>query len=222
MAKAFYLPHAAKDETIELPVASILLRHAQGNVLFDTGCHPDISAGSVARLGKLGKLITPIAPAGENVLTGLKGLGLAASDIDVVICSHLHFDHCGCNQFFGRATQIVHRLELDAARAGAASIYSGYMSDDWDHPLNFDAIDGQRDLFGDGRIVLLPLPGHTPGSVGRARRARPQRAIPAGVRHGRGAGGVRSRLRAGQFVGQGGPARRATRRCGGSRPAALP
>ena len=29
-----------------------------------------------------------------------------------------------------------------------------------------DAIDGERDLFGDGRIVLVPLPGHTPGTTG--------------------------------------------------------
>ena len=27
-------------------------------------------------------------------------------------------------------------------------------------------IDGERDLFGDGRIVLIPLPGHTPGTTG--------------------------------------------------------
>ena len=29
-----------------------------------------------------------------------------------------------------------------------------------------DAIDSQRDVFSDGRIVLIPLPGHTPGSIG--------------------------------------------------------
>ena len=33
-----------------------------------------------------------------------------------------------------------------------------------------DAIDGQRDVFGDGRIILLPLPGHTPGSIGALAR----------------------------------------------------
>ena len=32
--------------------------------------------------------------------------------------------------------------------------------------MPIDAINGQRDVFGDGRIVLLPLPGHTPGSIG--------------------------------------------------------
>src|SRR5581483_10383400 len=37
---------------------------------------------------------------------------------------------------------------------------------DWDHPLPTEAIDGERDVFGDGRIVLIPLPGHTPGCMG--------------------------------------------------------
>ena len=32
--------------------------------------------------------------------------------------------------------------------------------------MTIDAIDGERDLFGDGRIVLVPLPGHTPGTIG--------------------------------------------------------
>ena len=29
-----------------------------------------------------------------------------------------------------------------------------------------EELDGERDLFGDGRIVLVPLPGHTPGTTG--------------------------------------------------------
>ena len=40
--KRIYLPDAPHGETLDVPVSSILLRHAQGNVLFDTGCHPDV------------------------------------------------------------------------------------------------------------------------------------------------------------------------------------
>ena len=40
MRKNIFLPAAERGETIELPVASALLRHSQANVLFDTGCHP--------------------------------------------------------------------------------------------------------------------------------------------------------------------------------------
>src|SRR5262249_13882812 len=42
----------------------------------------------------------------------------------------------------------------------------GYFRADWDHPMPFQAIDAAQDLFDDNRIVLLPLPGHTAGSIG--------------------------------------------------------
>jgi len=168
MRKAIYLPSAERSETFELPVPSVLLRHAQGNVLFDTGCHPSVAtspADAEARWGSLIRVMTPIMAANDNVLRGLASLGLTPNDIDVVVCSHLHPDHCGCNAFFKRATLIVHARELAAARAPGAEA-QGYLPVDWDYPLRTDAIEGERDVFGDGRIVLLPLPGHTPGTMG--------------------------------------------------------
>ncbi|HUI96976.1 MAG TPA: N-acyl homoserine lactonase family protein [Xanthobacteraceae bacterium] len=164
MRKSTFLPAADRSETIELPVPCALLRHRQGNVLFDTGCHPDVVADAAARWGGLARLMTPIMAADENLLAGLERLGLAPDDIDVVICSHLHPDHCGCNVFFRRATVIVHANELAAARAPGAEA-QGFLAAEWDHPVPIDAVAGERDVFGDGRIVLLPLPGHTPGSM---------------------------------------------------------
>jgi glyoxylase-like metal-dependent hydrolase (beta-lactamase superfamily II) len=41
----------------------------------------------------------------------------------------------------------------------------GYVAADWDHPIRTEPVSGERDLYGDGRIVLIPLPGHTPGSL---------------------------------------------------------
>jgi len=165
MRKSIYVPDADRGETIELPVISILLRHPQGNVLFDTGCHPSVPENPQARWGGLAKLMVPIMQPGEHVINGLAALGLATDDIDVVVCSHLHPDHCGCNAFFKRATFVVHAKELEAARAPDAA-GSGYLAADWDHPMALDTIAGERDLFGDGRIVLVPLPGHTPGTTG--------------------------------------------------------
>src|SRR5262249_10206249 len=104
MRKSIYLPDADRSKTIELPVSSILLRDARGNVLFDTGCHPSVVEDAPARWGGLAKLITPIMGANDNVLAGLATLGLEPGDIDLVVCSHLHPDHCGCNEFFTRAT----------------------------------------------------------------------------------------------------------------------
>ena len=95
----------------------------------------------------------------------LPKLGLTAQDVDLVICSHLHYDHCGCNAFFDRATVICQARELAAARAGDAE-RQGFLRQEWDVGTAIQAIEGEHDVFGDGRLTLIPLPGHTPGSMG--------------------------------------------------------
>jgi N-acyl homoserine lactone hydrolase len=165
MKKNIYLPDADRSETIELPVSSMLLRHPQANVLFDTGCHPSVLKDAETRWGSMARAMKPIMAPADNVISGLAELGLVPDDIDMVVNSHFHPDHCGCNEYFKKATFIVHAGELAAAKA-SDSLSRGYLPVDWDHPMPMDTIDGQRDVFGDGRIVLIPLPGHTPGSTG--------------------------------------------------------
>jgi N-acyl homoserine lactone hydrolase len=165
MRKNIFVPDADRSETIELSVSCALLRHGQGNVLFDTGCHPSVPEQPQARWGGLARVMTPIMQPGDNVVNALAGIGLTCDDIDVVVCSHLHPDHCGCNTFFKRATFVIHRNEAEAARAEGAQA-QGYLAAEWEQSAPTDLIDGERDVFGDGRIVLLPLPGHTPGSTG--------------------------------------------------------
>jgi N-acyl homoserine lactone hydrolase len=163
MRKSVYVPDADRGDMIELPVSCFLLRHPQGNVLFDTGCHPSVPENPQRWQG-MEKIMTPIMPPGENVLTSLSAIGVLADDVDVVVCSHLHPDHCGCNAFFKRATIVIHAKEIEAARKPNA-VPMGYLASEWDFGTP-EALSGQRDVFGDGKIVLIELPGHTPGSIG--------------------------------------------------------
>lgn len=165
MRASLYFADAPKERVEEYPCLCVLLRHRGGNVLFDTGCHPDVTHAPQARWGDLAKAITPVHALGEDVLGGLRALGLGPDDIDVVVNSHLHMDHCGCNAFFRKATCHVHARDLATAR-DPASEGKGYFAADWDHPMRVAAIEGETDLFDDNRVVLLPLPGHTPGSIG--------------------------------------------------------
>ena len=165
MRKSIFLPAADRAETIELPVPSALIRHPHGNVLFDTGCHPSVVAAAEARWGSLARLMTPVMTADDNVLSGLACIGLEPDDIDVVVCSHLHPDHCGCNEFFRRASFICHAAEIAAASTANAEA-RGYLRHDWQLPMPIEAVSGPHDVLGDGRLVTIPLPGHTPGSMG--------------------------------------------------------
>ena len=105
--KTMYDANAVRGETLDVPVSCILLRHGQGNVLFDTGCHPAVAENAQARWGGLAKIMTPVMQPGDHVIAALGGIGLTDDDIDVVVCSHLHPDHCGCNTFFKRATFVI-------------------------------------------------------------------------------------------------------------------
>lgn len=165
MKKHIYVPDAERSEMIELPVSCFLFRHAQGNVLFDTGCHPSVACDPEQRWGKLARAMTPIMDAEDNVVGDLARIGLDPEDIDVVINSHLHCDHCGCNEYFKNATVIVHSEELKIANNPEFE-GAGYFQADWNHETPIVEIDGEHDLFGDGRPVVLPLPGHSPGLVG--------------------------------------------------------
>ena len=165
MEKHIYLPDAALGQTIDLPVLCFLLRHPQGNVLFDTGCHPSVAEDPEKRWGNLARSVVPTMGVDENIVAELGRVNLAPRDIDIVVNSHLHCDHCGCNEFFPKATIYIHGDELAAAR-GSDQEEEGYFQADWKHPMPIVEIAGEVDIFDDGRIVLVPLPGHTPGLIG--------------------------------------------------------
>lgn len=162
MRKSIYMPSETKEEMVDLPVVSVLLRHASGNVLFDTGCAPEAAMDPLGRWGGLAKVMQPDFAPSDAVVNQLPQHGLTPDDIDVVICSHLHPDHCGCNVAFRHATVYAHVDELAAARAEGAD-RQGYLPQEWDIAQGYTEITGQTDLFGDGRIVMLPMPGHSPG-----------------------------------------------------------
>jgi len=156
----------APGTRVTVPVICFLIAHPHGRVLVDTGIHRQATADPVGRLGerRAGLFRLRSAPTDE-VLSQLARLGLAPDDIRYVVNSHFHFDHCGGNEFFPRATFLVQRPEMEAARqvlAGATLRYSPSPID-FDHPLDYRLVDGEHDVFGDGQVVLVPTYGHTPG-----------------------------------------------------------
>ena len=149
-----------------VPVICFLIAHPSGHVLVDTGVHRQALTDPVGRLGegRAARFNLRSAPSDE-VVSQLALLGLRPDDIRYVVNSHFHFDHCGGNEFFPHSTFLVQRPEMEAARqvqAGAAMNYSPSPID-FDHPLDYQLVDGERDVFGDGQVVLMPTYGHTPG-----------------------------------------------------------
>jgi glyoxylase-like metal-dependent hydrolase (beta-lactamase superfamily II) len=135
-----------------------LIRHPEGNVVFDTGIRPDyLDQGDSVNSMEI--------EFDERHHTDalLATIGLTPSDITHVILSHLHWDHAGGLLYFPGAKTYVHRRELEFAFAPAVYQEVYYDKRDFDLPIDWIALEGDFDLFGDGRITVIPTPGHTPG-----------------------------------------------------------
>jgi N-acyl homoserine lactone hydrolase len=110
----------------------------------------------------------------ENMEPGnaLKNIGIDPEEIDIVILSHLHWDHCSNCKIFKNATFIVQKSELQNAVAPNPIQNSQYevgfqdLNPPWMEVFSqIQTVDGDVYDFIKG-IHLLTLPGHTPGLMG--------------------------------------------------------
>ena len=97
----------------------------------------------------------------QSLEFGLNRFGVQPGDIDLVIVTHLHFDHIQLARKFTKARFLVQSKELEFAKKNHPAMpLLGYMSQYYDN-LNFVEVEGDT-VIHDGLSVLL-TPGHTPG-----------------------------------------------------------
>lgn len=149
---------------LRIPVPTFLIEHPKGKIMFDTGLHRELLT-SPDRLGALAEVFLVDFKPGNELATRLTARGVAPDRIDYVVNSHLHFDHVGGNAELRNAKVIVQRREWEAA---ADPDRSGWPVDafnraDFDIGHQVQLVDGEYDVFGDGRVVCLPTYGHTAG-----------------------------------------------------------
>ncbi len=149
--------------SLTVPVPAYLIEHPKGRALFDSGLHTDTQTDAKRRLGRLAPFHDVHFEAGEEIAARLAMLDLAPGEIDFVINSHLHFDHCGGNEQIPNATLIVQRAEWEAAHDADLVERVYFDPADYDHGHRLRTVDGEHDVFGDGSVVCIPTPGHTPG-----------------------------------------------------------
>jgi N-acyl homoserine lactone hydrolase len=149
---------------IELPIPSYLIEHPKGRAVFDTGLHPDCQRDPAARLGpRLAGLFEFDYRPGEEISARLAALDRDAAKIDVIVNSHFHFDHVGGNALIPNATMVVQRREWEHGIDPELAAKRGFDRRDFDLGHKLVVADGEYDVFGDGSVLCLPTPGHTPG-----------------------------------------------------------
>ncbi len=137
--------------TLEMPVPCFLVRHPEGDLIWDTGM-------SRTRTD-LGEWATP----GASLVDQLQIVGLAPDDVRYLALSHGHWDHSGNAGLFERAIWIVNPVERasmfdDENRASQGMDDYGTLES-----AKARLIPDDHDVFDDGSVVIIQAPGHTPG-----------------------------------------------------------
>jgi len=129
----------------EWPVHGFVVTHPGGAVLVDTGC------------GGPDEVLNDWRVVNRSVADALAGLDMTPADIDLVINTHLHFDHCGQNAVFSRVPCYVQRTELDRAKRESPDLYDwfGFMNARW------ELLDGDIEIL--PGLSVITTPGHTVG-----------------------------------------------------------
>lgn len=137
---------------IELPIICWLIETNGAKVIVDTGTNaPNETAEHHKPLSRTKQQELPVV---------LDSLGVNPGDVDLVILTHLHWDHCYNNHLFPNAEFLVQRNELRYAIAPLPLHVHAY---DFAPIVNtkYRVIDGDKEL-GNG-ISVVCTPGHTPG-----------------------------------------------------------
>ncbi len=154
---------AGETGRLRVPVPCFLIDHPKGKVLFDTGLHPATQSDPAARLGLAAQVFDVDFRSGEDVAARLTSLEIDPDAIRYLVNSHLHFDHTGGNATIPSAQLVVQRAEWEAGHDADLIRKNYYDPKDYDTGHDVLMVDGEYDLFGDGRVVCIPTYGHTPG-----------------------------------------------------------
>jgi glyoxylase-like metal-dependent hydrolase (beta-lactamase superfamily II) len=177
---------AADDKNyVTAGLNSLLIRTGNETVLVETGMGNKLSERMVKFYGQPAKLL-------DNLAAG----GVAPEDVDIVVNSHLHFDHCGWNTVrdtngkivptFPRAKYYVPEGEWQYARRPSERDAISYI------PENYDPLveSGQMTLLKGGEeivpgISVKTFPGHTAHMLAvivRGGERGPKNASPSGAK----------------------------------------
>ena len=159
-------------------VSVVLFRHAKGDVLIDTGFSPNAETqmNELPPAGRaFGAQIVSGAKDRKSILAVLETVNESPTQVSRIIMTHTHYDHVG------GATQLTAPIYVASAEAK-------WMADQEADPtitppslvkslkprlktLAYDSgpylgFSESEDIYNDGTMVVVPLPGHTPGSQG--------------------------------------------------------
>lgn len=154
--------------TTQLSIASFLVVHPKGVLLWDTGAISDETwtpgPQPVAKHLVLSNNADRYVTLSRSLTGQIKEIGYEPADITFLSLSHYHWDHVANANAFAKATWLVRKVERDVMFPQPAN--------EPPQPSNFAALQkanttlitqDDHDVFGDGTVVIKASTGHTPG-----------------------------------------------------------
>jgi len=147
------------NKSIEIPATAWYLSDGNEKILIDTGMCDTDRANKWHHPGSY-------QPSGFRIDVQLQKLGVGVEEIDTIIFTHLHWDHCSNMNLFVNAKFLVSSVELEFAINPLPPYYCSY-----EHPIlgiippfkgkKFITLKGEYKY--NDNIVIFPTPGHSPG-----------------------------------------------------------
>lgn len=151
--QSLWSPGVNVNKAFDVSDNCYLIHHAQGYLLWDTGV-----AEAVADMPDGTTPPRPGATAWKKpkkLADQLAQLGVKPSDIKYLAVSHTHPDHAGNVEMFPQTMLLVQKAEYEWPSPLGVGRFKP------EHPVT--KLEGDHDVFGDGSVMILATPGHTPG-----------------------------------------------------------
>ncbi len=173
--EAFVFRGGSLFKTRKLSHVSILIQHPKGTFVFDTGLGSNIEGQFHDNFSFWDRQMFKFTTL-ESLKEILVKNEFTPDSIDFIIPTHLHFDHAGGIEDFPKARVWTTKEEYNHAISEEANP-PAFIKEQYDAKfikwkfINFNSIpyevfEESYDVFNDGTIVLVKLPGHTKGSLG--------------------------------------------------------
>ena len=141
-------------QKVPTPCPCYLVGHGNRYLLWDTG---------ISKRG-LGNA-HPVAKLDRTISDQLAQIGVRPEQIEFIGISHYHGDHTGQATQFPKARMLIGKGDFDALKASPApgGAAPPHVQPWLDGSAPVEALTEDKDVFGDGRVMMLRTPGHTPG-----------------------------------------------------------
>lgn len=154
----------------EFPVYSFVVEDEDGLIAIDTGLGPTPKVPRVQRR----VVPVPVSHSASDLPAQMRDAGLDPADVRTVLLTHLDWDHIGGAGHFPNAEVLVHRPDLEFARTRMGRLRfhpelwpAGLRPEAYDlDPTAFGPFPASRRLGLRDHLVVVGLPGHSPGQIG--------------------------------------------------------